>query len=143
GNRVPLQPAQDTPRPLGRSVPQAGCAPDRPQPAARVSRGRLALHPRSVRWSHLRNSEDARSAARHTRHAHRRLGHPPDDLVIERAIAATTHGRYLVVLPPHGGPAPMMVGFHGYAEGAEAQLERMRTIPGADRWLLVAIQGLH
>ena len=37
----------------------------------------------------------------------------------------------------------MLVGFHGYGEGAETQLERMRAIPGADRWLLVSIQGLH
>jgi predicted esterase len=37
----------------------------------------------------------------------------------------------------------MLVGFHGYGEGADIQLERMRRIPGADRWLLVSIQGLH
>ena len=37
----------------------------------------------------------------------------------------------------------MLVGFHGYAEGAEAQLSRLRAIPGSDRWTLVAIQGLH
>jgi predicted esterase len=37
----------------------------------------------------------------------------------------------------------MLVGFHGYGEGADIQLERMRRIPGAERWLLVSIQGLH
>ena len=37
----------------------------------------------------------------------------------------------------------MLVGFHGYAEGAGAQLTRLREIPGSDRWTLVAIQGLH
>ena len=37
----------------------------------------------------------------------------------------------------------MLFGFHGYAEGAETQLARMRAIPGSDRWRLVAIQGLH
>jgi predicted esterase len=63
--------------------------------------------------------------------------------VIERTIATTTHGRYLVSLPAANGPAPLLVGFHGYAEGADAQLERMRGIPGADAWRLVAIQGLH
>jgi predicted esterase len=64
--------------------------------------------------------------------------------VIERTIRAATHGRYLVE-PASDGAAPVgaLVGFHGYAEGAEAQLARMRAIPGADRWLLVAIQGLH
>jgi len=63
--------------------------------------------------------------------------------VIERSIATRTHGRYLVVPPAALGPAPVLVGFHGYAEGAEVQLERLRAIPGADRWRLVSIQGLH
>jgi predicted esterase len=64
-------------------------------------------------------------------------------LVIERTIAALTHGRYVVASPASGGAAPLLIGFHGYAEGAEAQLERMRAIPGAGAWRLVAIQGLH
>jgi predicted esterase len=63
--------------------------------------------------------------------------------VIQRNIATTTHGRYLVEPPSVSGAAPMLVGFHGYAEAAEAQMERMRAIPAADRWLLVSIQGLH
>jgi predicted esterase len=63
--------------------------------------------------------------------------------VIERRIPTGTHGRYLVEPPAHAGVAPVLIGFHGYAEPAEAQLDRMRAIPGADRWMLVAIQGLH
>lgn len=63
--------------------------------------------------------------------------------MIERTIATTTHGRYLIAPPPAAGAAPLLVGFHGYAEGAEAQLDRMRAIPGAERWRLVAVQGLH
>jgi predicted esterase len=63
--------------------------------------------------------------------------------VIERSIPVQTHGRYLVVPPATPGPAAVLVGFHGYAEGAEAQMERLRAIPGADRWLLVSVQGLH
>jgi predicted esterase len=63
--------------------------------------------------------------------------------VIERIIATGTHGRYLIEPPASPGPAPVLVGFHGYGEAADAQLERMRRIPGADRWLLVSIQGLH
>ena len=63
--------------------------------------------------------------------------------MIERTIAAATHGRYLVEPPASNGAAPLLVGFHGYAEGAETQLDRLRAIPGADRWRLVAIQGLH
>ena len=63
--------------------------------------------------------------------------------MIERTIATGTHGRYLIEPPAAAGPAPVLVGFHGYGEGAEAQLERMRRIPGSDGWLLVSIQGLH
>jgi predicted esterase len=62
--------------------------------------------------------------------------------VIERTIRAATHGRYLVEAPA-GAAAGTMVGFHGYADGAEAQLARLRATAGADRWLLVAVQGLH
>lgn len=63
--------------------------------------------------------------------------------MIERSITVNTHGRYLVVPPAEGVPAGLLVGFHGYAEGAEPQLERLRAVPGSDRWRLVAIQGLH
>ena len=63
--------------------------------------------------------------------------------MIERSIAVNTHGRYLVVPPAEDVPAGVLVGFHGYAEGAESQLERLRAIPGSNRWCLVAIQGLH
>jgi predicted esterase len=63
--------------------------------------------------------------------------------VIERTISARTHGRYLVEPSARTGAASVLMGFHGYAEPAEAQLDRMRTIPGADNWVLVAIQGLH
>ena len=63
--------------------------------------------------------------------------------MIERSIATGMHGRYLVVPPASAGPAPIVMGFHGYAEGAEAQLERLRAIPGAERWLLVSVQGLN
>jgi predicted esterase len=63
--------------------------------------------------------------------------------VIERHIATTTHGRYLVLPAATPAPAGLLVGFHGYAEGAESQLERLRAIPGSDRWTLVSVQGLH
>jgi hypothetical protein len=39
--------------------------------------------------------------------------------VIERTIATNTHGRYLVQAP-EAAPAGLLIGFHGYAEGAEA-----------------------
>jgi predicted esterase len=37
----------------------------------------------------------------------------------------------------------MLVGFHGYAEDAEEQLERLRAIPESTRWICVSIQALH
>jgi predicted esterase len=59
-----------------------------------------------------------------------------------KTIATGTHGRYLVSRASTT-PAPRLVGFHGYAETADAQLERLRAIPGAERWSVVSIQGLN
>src|SRR5256885_5562547 len=66
---------------------------------------------------------------------------------LARGTKQTTGGASHVLSrwnPPADGDAVgTLVGFHGYGEGAEAQLARMRAIDGADRWLLVSIQGLH
>jgi|SRR5437660_727534 len=64
-------------------------------------------------------------------------------LAIERAIAVPTHGRYIVEEAIGGGPWRLLIGFHGYAEAAEAQLERLQCIRVADSWLRVSVQGLH
>lgn len=65
----------------------------------------------------------------------------------ERTIAVGSHGRYLVAPPEDSRIAaagtPLLVGFHGYAEDPELQLDRLRSIPGVSRWLIVSIQGLH
>ena len=61
---------------------------------------------------------------------------------IEQTIETGTHGRYLTI-PAAVAPAPLLVGFHGYAEPAEMQLDRLRIIPGSERWTIVAVQGLH
>jgi predicted esterase len=37
----------------------------------------------------------------------------------------------------------MLVGFHGYGEDAETQLERLRAIPGSASWVIVSVQALH
>jgi predicted esterase len=63
--------------------------------------------------------------------------------VIERHLKTATHGRYLVEPPDASHPAPILVGFHGYAEGADAQLDRLRAIPASGRWLRVSVQALH
>jgi predicted esterase len=62
---------------------------------------------------------------------------------MERIAVATVHGRYLVIPPSIAGPAPLLVGFHGYGEDAEAQLERLGAIPETRRWICVSIQALH
>ena len=58
-------------------------------------------------------------------------------------IEARTHGRYLVDRPDGDGPFPVLVGFHGYSEGAERMLEELRRIRGERRWILVSIQALN
>lgn len=58
-------------------------------------------------------------------------------------IAATTHGRYLVAPADGPGPAPLLVGFHGYGEHAGRQLAELDRIPGSGHWTRVAVQALH
>jgi predicted esterase len=62
-----------------------------------------------------------------------------------RTLSTSTLGRYLVepASPASGGDAPLLVGFHGYAQNAEHLLADLRRIPGAAGWTLVAVQGLH
>lgn len=58
-------------------------------------------------------------------------------------IEATTHGRYLVAAAEGPGPAPLLVGFHGYGEHAERHLAELDRLPGSARWTRVAVQALH
>ena len=62
--------------------------------------------------------------------------------MIERNIEARVHGRYLVA-GPKGAQAALLVSFHGYAESADLDFARLQQIPGADQWVIVAVQGLH
>lgn len=57
-------------------------------------------------------------------------------------IATRTHGRYLVDAPDEAGACPLLVGFHGYRENADAQLRQLIAIRGARRWIAVSIQAL-
>lgn len=61
---------------------------------------------------------------------------------IEHTIESRTHGRYLVS-PGSAQNAPLLVGFHGYGEAADEELQRLLSIPGIDRWTILSIQGLH
>ena len=63
--------------------------------------------------------------------------------MMERHVAATVHGRYLLETPAEVEGAPLLVGFHGYGENAERHLEELRRIPGASRCVLCAVQALH
>ena len=66
-----------------------------------------------------------------------------DDPPHPRLIAATVHGRYLVRPPAAGVSDRWLIGFHGYAQTAEIMLDLLRPVPGAERWLVVAVQALH
>ena len=63
--------------------------------------------------------------------------------MIARSICVATHGRYLVDAPASAAPAALLVGFHGYAETADAQLQRMRAICTTETWLIASVQALH
>lgn len=56
-------------------------------------------------------------------------------------IETPIHGRVLV--RESAVPAAIVVGFHGYVENAEIQMDRLANMPGAHRWTLVSAQGLH
>jgi predicted esterase len=62
-----------------------------------------------------------------------------------RTLRTATLGRYLAepAAQVPGGWAPLLVGFHGYAQSAAHLLEDLRRIPGAAGWTLVAVQALH
>ena len=64
------------------------------------------------------------------------------DATVE-TIEARTHGQYLVSPPLTPGPAPLLVGFHGYGEHAERHLQALCRLPEAAQWLLVSIDALH
>jgi predicted esterase len=61
--------------------------------------------------------------------------------VTEHALEAVTHGRYLLEGPADA--ATLVAGFHGYGETAEAQMERLRRLPGASACALASVQSLH
>ena len=63
--------------------------------------------------------------------------------IIDRTIETTTHGRYLVASPEGKSPEVAIVGFHGYGEKVETQMERLQSIAGSAPCLLISIQGLH
>jgi predicted esterase len=63
--------------------------------------------------------------------------------ILRRTIPATTLGAYLVSVPEEPRAAPLLVGFHGYGQNAEACLSELQRLPGSSAWLLVAVRALH
>ena len=59
------------------------------------------------------------------------------------AVPTMTHGRVLVQEARAVARRGLLVGFHGYMESAEIQMDRLQAIPDASLWTLVSIQGLH
>ena len=61
-------------------------------------------------------------------------------MLTTHTIAATVHGRFLV---RQGPPERLLLGFHGYAETAEINLEELSKLRGIDRWTVASVQALH
>jgi predicted esterase len=59
-----------------------------------------------------------------------------------RLVPTLTHGRVLV-RKARGVPLGLLVGFHGYMEDADIQMQRLEAIPNGSDWTLVSIQALH
>ncbi len=51
--------------------------------------------------------------------------------MIERTLETAVHGRYLY---EDRGAVRLLVGFHGYAETADAHLAQLEKVPGIGRW---------
>ncbi len=58
-------------------------------------------------------------------------------------IKTSVRGKYLLRLPSHSGPAPLLAGFHGYGQTAEDEFNLLCSIPGAERWFCCSIEALH
>ena len=66
-----------------------------------------------------------------------------DSRIEARTIPARVHGRFLVRHSTSDRRTGLLVGCHGYAENAEAQLIELEKIRGVGEWTVVAVQALH
>lgn len=66
---------------------------------------------------------------------------PPEVQILH--VATQVRGRVLVRAPAAQPASGLLVGFHGYAEAAEAMFERLAAVPGRDSWVLASVQALH
>ena len=65
------------------------------------------------------------------------------DSLEERFHPALVHGRYLLARGGGEPGRPLLVGFHGYGENAQAHLDELCRIPGREDWLVASIEALH
>ncbi len=63
--------------------------------------------------------------------------------IVAGHVETTVRGRYLLRPAPAADAAPLIVGFHAYAENASAMLEALIQIPGIVSWHLAGVQALH
>lgn len=63
--------------------------------------------------------------------------------ILERSLFSMVPGRYLLRVPSCDPPWPLLIGFHGYAEAAEAFLTPISKVSALDSWLLCSVQALH
>ena len=52
-------------------------------------------------------------------------------------------GKYLLRLPAHTGPAPLLAGFQGFGQTAEDEFRLLCAIPGSECWFCCSIEALH
>jgi predicted esterase len=55
-------------------------------------------------------------------------------------VETSVHGR---ILHEPRSPERLLVGFHGYGEGADAIFGELSKIPGVEAWSVAAVQALH
>ncbi|MEO5897827.1 MAG: phospholipase, partial [Vicinamibacterales bacterium] len=58
----------------------------------------------------------------------------------ELLVSTSTHGR--VLMRPAVSPTALLIGFHGYMENADIQMDRLAALEGSDAWTLVSVQAL-
>lgn len=58
-------------------------------------------------------------------------------------IQTKVHGFYLIQKAKGTETSPLLVGFHGYGETAEDQMQLLQQIPGIKNWTLCSVQALH
>jgi predicted esterase len=58
-------------------------------------------------------------------------------------IPTKVHGSYLIRESKNRRPSPLLIGFHGYGETAEDQLQLLQHISGIENWIVCSAQALH